>query len=189
MDPLAYTIDLFTVHEPSLRCDAAARHEDDFGWLNLEPLLDNWGGWLDPVNPDHSNALLASASSASRPTSSSSLPSQPALVLLPVAPIAEDFVELSELTHPTAPAAAHRSSDAASKGEKRLRPRELTMVLRLWLERRQAPYASLEEKKMMAAALDIPVTQVTNFCNNFRKRYVKVGAKLTSYRELASSAR
>ena len=183
-DPLAYTMDLFAAHEPCLGFDAAARHEDDFGWLNLEPLLDNWAGWLEPVNPAHNDAA---ATSASRPTSPSSLPSQPAPVLLPVAPIAEDFVDLSELAPPTAPAAAHRSSDAASKGEKRLRPRELTRVLRLWLERRQAPYASLEEKKMMAAALDIPVTQVTNFCNNFRKRYVKVGVKLTSYRELASS--
>ena len=185
-DPLAYTMDLFAAHEPCLGFDAAARHEDDFGWLNLEPLLDNWAGWLEPVNPAHNDAA---ATSASRPTSPSSLPSQPAPVLLPVAPIAEDFVDLSELAPPTAPAAAHRSSDAASKGEKRLRPRELTRVLRLWLERRQAPYASLEEKKMMAAALDIPVTQVTNFCNNFRKRYVKVGVKMTSYCELASSPR
>ena len=60
------------------------------------------------------------------------------------------------------------------------------MVFRSWLEGRQAPYVSLDEKKMMAAALSISVAQVTNFCKKNRKRYVKVGAKLTSYRELAS---
>jgi len=189
MDTLAYMMEPLAVHEPCLGPAAAARHEDDFGsarheddfgWLNLEPLLDDWAGWLIPVNRGHNDAA--------RPTSPSSLPSQPTPVLLPVAPIAEDFVNLSELTPPTAPAAANPSCHAASKGEKRLPARELTLVLRFWMERRQAPYASLAEKKMMASALGIPVTQVTNFCNNFRKRYAKVGDKLTSYRELASSA-
>ena len=178
MDTLAYMMEPLAVHEPCLDPAAAACHDEDFGWHNLEPLLDNWAGWLEPVNPDHNDA----------PTSPSSLPSQPAPIFLPVAPITEDCVDLSELTPPSAPAAANPSYHAESKGEKRLRPRGVTLALRFWLERRQAPYASLEEKKMVAAALDIPVTQVTNFCNNFRKRYAKVGDKLTSYRELVSSA-
>ena len=172
MDTLAYMMEPLAVHESCLGPAAAARHDDDVGWLNLEPLLDDWAGWLAPVN-------------ASRPTSPSPPSSQPAPVLLPVAPIADDFVDLTELT---TSAAATPSCHAANKGEKRLRPRELTMVLRSWLEQHHAPYASLEEKKMMAEALSIPVAQVTNFCNNFRKRYVKVGTKLTSYRELVSAA-
>jgi hypothetical protein len=57
------------------------------------------------------------------------------------------------------------------------------------MERRQTkPYATLEEKKLVSGALEISVEQVTNFCNNFRKRFVKVGDKLTSYRELVSAA-
>jgi hypothetical protein len=135
-----------------------------------------------PVDTDHN---AAAASNPSRPTSPSLPPSQPAPVLRPVTPIAEKYVDLSELTPP---AAANPCCHAASKSEKRLRPREITMVLRSWLERRQAPYASLEEKKMIAEALSISVEKLTNFCNNFRKRYAKVGTKLTSYREHATAA-
>ena len=177
MDPLA-------AHEPCFEFAAADRDlaaADDFDWLALEPLLDNWAGWLVPSTSDHNDA----AESTSRPTSPSLPPPQPAPILPPVTPIAEDYVDLSELTPPAAPAAAKPSCHAASKGEKRLRPRELTIVLRTWLERcPQAPYARLEEKKMIAEAMSIPVSQVTNFCNNFRKRFAKVGEKRTSYREL-----
>ena len=63
------------------------------------------------------------------------------------------------------------------------------MMLRCWMERcPQAPYASLAEKKMIAAFLSIPVAQVTNFANNYRKRFLNVGAKLTSYRALIAAA-
>jgi len=165
---MAYTMDPLADHESYLGLDAPALRDDYFGWLDLEAVIDEWPGWHDPV---------AAASNTARPASQPPPPSQPAPVLLQVAP-----------TPLAAPAGANPSCHAANKGEKQLRPRELTMVLRCWLERREAPYASLEEKKMMAEALSIPVAQVTNFCNNFRKRYVKVGAKLTSYRELASAA-
>ena len=152
----------------------------DSAWMAVEPLGDedffSWPGWL-------------TASEISRPTSPSLPPPQSAPVLLPVAPIAEDNVEQFEETPPPSFAAATPSCHAASKGKKRLRPKELTMALRSWMEWRQAPYASLEEKKMIAEALSIPVAQVTNFCNNYRKRFAKVGTKLTSYRELASAAR
>jgi len=83
---------------------------------------------------------------------------------------------------------ASASCHAASKKEKSYRPRELTMVLHSWIERRQVPYASLEEKKMEAESLSISVARVTNCCKHFRKRYVKVGARLTSYRTLVSAA-
>jgi hypothetical protein len=152
------------VHDPYLDSAASACHEHYFEWRALEAVIDEWPVWRTPVNPDHNDAAASLA---------------PAPVLLP------EYVDLSEVTPP---AAANPSCHAASKDEKILRPRELTMVLHSWLERRPAPYASLEEKKMIAEALSIPVTQVTNFCNNFRKRYVKVGTKLTSYRELASAA-
>jgi len=182
---MAHSMDPLAVHESYLDFATSSRHEDDLGWQALEAVIDEWPGWLRPVNSEHDNAA---ASNTSCPTSPFFPPSQPAPVLPPVAPIAEDYVDLSTLTPPAAPAAANPSCHAANKGEKRLRPREVTMVLRNWLERHQAPYASLGEKKMIAEALSISVEKVTNFCNNFRKRYVKVGAKLTSYRELASAA-
>jgi hypothetical protein len=155
------------------------RH-DDSDWMALEPLLDEdflrWHGW------NHNDAA---ASQTPLPTPLASQPWQPAPVLLPV----EDYVDQFEWTPAPAPAAAHPSYDAASKGEKRLRPKQLTAALRFWLERRLSkPYATLEEKKLAAEALNLSVAQVTNFCNNYRKRYAKVGDKLTSYRELVSAA-
>ena len=173
MHPLA-------VHDPYLGPAAFSCHEDYFGWLALEAVIDEWPGWHTPVNLDHNDAA---ASNTPRPTSPSFPSSQPEPVLRPVASIADDYVDLSELTPPANP-----SCHTASKGEKSLRPRELTMVLRSWLERRQAPYASLAEMKMIAEAFSISVALVTNFCNNYRKRYVKVGTKLTSYREHATAA-
>ena len=182
---MAHAMDPLAIQEPYFDFAASSHYEDDCSWLALEPVIDEWPGWLRTVNPECDDAA---ASNTSRSTSTSFPPSQPAPALLPVAPIAEEYVDLSNLTPTAAPAAANPSCHAANKGEKRLRPRELTLVLRDWLERRQAPYASLEEKKMIAEALSISVEKVTNFCNNFRKRYAKVGAKLTSYRELASAA-
>jgi len=190
---MAHTMDPFAVHElyhvPNK--DVLAVHDlvpakDDFGWLALENVIDNWAGWLSPVNTDHTDAA---ASDTSGPTAPSLPPSQPAPVILPFAPIAEDDVELSGLTPPAAPAAANPSLHPASKGTQRPRPRELTMMLRCWMERcPQAPYASLAEKKMIAGFLSIPVAQVTNFANNYRKRFLNVGAKLTSYRALVAAA-
>jgi hypothetical protein len=97
------------------------------------------------------------------------------------APIAEDYVHDALSTPPPSTAAATPSCDAASEGEKRLRPKLITAALRCWLEPSHKPYASLAEQKLIAEALNISVSQVTNFCNNYRKRYAKVGGKLTSY--------
>jgi hypothetical protein len=186
------------------------RH-DDSDWMALEPLADegflHWQGWRDFDNEAAASVVFnndaaasvdlstplhnshSAASEISRPTSPPVALSHPAPVLLPVAPIAEDFVCLFEVTPPTAPAATNRACYTTSKDGKRLRPKELTEALRSWMERRQTkPYATLEEKKLVAGALEISVEQVTNFCNNFRKRFVKVGDKLTSYRELVSAA-
>jgi len=177
---MAHTMHHLFLQEACLGAADSSGHEDDTGWLALETVIDNWPGWLNPVEPDQSDAA---ARNMSRPTSPSLAPLHPAPVLLHVAPIAES------LTPSAAPATANPSCHAASKGEKRLRPRELTMVLRSWMERcPRAPYASLEEKKMAAGALSIPVEQVTNFCNNYRKRFLKVGTKLTSYRELVAAS-
>jgi hypothetical protein len=110
-------------------------------------------------------------------------------VLLPVAPIAEDYVDPFQVTPATVPSVANPSCHAASNSyTKPLRSRELTMMMRFWMESRQTPYATLEEKHHIAQALNIPVAQVTNFCNNYRKRYLKVGQKLTSYRVHAAAA-
>ena len=111
---MAHTMDPFAVHEsyhvPNM--DVLAVHdlvpaEDDFGWLALEKVIDNWAGWFTPVSTDHTDAA---ASDTSRPTPPSLPPSQPAPFLLLVAPIAEDGVDLSGLTPPAAPAAAYPSS-------------------------------------------------------------------------------
>ena len=102
--------------EAFLGFEASAGHEDDTRWLALEDVIDNWPGWLTPVEPDQSDAA---ARNTSRPTSPSLLPLDPAPVPLHVAPIAES------LTPSAAPATANPSCHAASKGEKRLRPREL----------------------------------------------------------------
>jgi len=137
-----------------------------------------------PLQNSHS-----AASEISRPPSPSVAPSHPAPDPLPAAPITEDYVHLLESTPPAAPAAGNRACHATSKEGKRPPPKQLTKALRSWMERRQTkPYASLEEKKFVAEQLDISVEQVTNFCNNFRKRFVKVGDKLTSYRVLVSAA-
>jgi len=163
---MAHTMHAFSLQEAYPGGAVSASHEDDFSWLALEAVIDNWPGWNTSV-----------------PTSPSLPPSHAAPALLHVAPIAEG------LTPSAAPATADPSCHAASKGEKRLRPRELTLVLRSWMERcPNAPYASLAEKKMAAEALSMPVEQVTNFCNNYRKRFLKVGTKLTSYRELVAAS-
>ncbi|KAJ1480588.1 hypothetical protein T484DRAFT_1956314 [Baffinella frigidus] len=160
----------------------------DSAWLAVEPLEEedffSWAESLDPVNPDHDDAA---ASETSRPTSPSLPPSQPAPVLLSVAPIAEDYEDQFELTPPPSTEAVTLSCNATRKGEKLLRPKELTQALRYWLERHRTPYATLEEKNLVAGALNISVAQVTNFCNNYRKRFSKVGDTLTSYRKLAFS--
>ncbi|KAJ1478871.1 hypothetical protein T484DRAFT_1903894 [Baffinella frigidus] len=167
---------------------ALARTPSDKSATAVEPLgeedLLHWPRCIDSANPNNNGA---DASEASRPTSPPLPPSQPAPVLLPVAPIAD--VGPFELTRPASSDVATPSGNAASKDEKRLRPKELTQVLRSWMERHHKPYATLEEKKFVAGALNISVAQVTNFCNNYRKRFVKVGDTLTSYRKLASNAR
>ncbi|KAJ1468849.1 hypothetical protein T484DRAFT_1983587 [Baffinella frigidus] len=160
----------------------------DSAWLAVEPLgeqdLLRWPGCIDSANPNNNGAAV---SEMSRPTSPSLPPSQPAPVPLPVAPIAEDYQDQFELTPPPSTEADTPSCNATRKGEKRLHPKELTQALRYWLERHHKPYATLEEKKFIAGALNISVAQVTNFCNNFRKRFSKVGDKLTSYSKLVSS--
>ena len=65
-------------------------------------------------------------------------------------------------------------------------PKALTMKLRYWIERLDRPYPTLKEKKVVAGALGIDVVQVTNFCNNYRKRFSKVGKTVTSYCQLFS---
>ena len=76
-------------------------------------------------------------------------------------------------------------SNFQSKGEKRRRPKVVTAALRCWVEHFHTPYATLEEKKLVAEGLNISVAKVTNFLNNYRKRYAKVAGKLTSWTEAA----
>ena len=132
--------------------------EPDCEWPALGPLEDQdllgWLGGLDSANLLHNDAAAI---------------------------IVGDCILDALLTQPPSPAAATSSCDAASKGEKRRRPKKITSALRLWVEHTQKPYATLEEKTFVARALDISVSQVTNFLNNYRKRYARVGGKLTSY--------
>lgn len=97
---MAHTMDLFAAHEPYLvpsmdpfavrESHRVPAEDDDFGWLALEDVIDNWAGWLDPVNPDHTDAATTNTS---RPTPPSLPPQQPAPIHFTVAPIAEDDVE------------------------------------------------------------------------------------------------
>jgi len=166
----------------------------DASWLSVPPLEDEdllgWPKWLHPVYPDNDTAVSMSAT-ADETLHPSILPATVlppvAHVLLPVAQTAEDAdqFEMADPAVPTATAVTP-SFGAGCKGVKRLRPKQLTQALRTWMERHRKPYATLEEKTAVAHALSISVPQVTNFCNNFRKRYFKVGNKLTSYRKLVS---
>ncbi|KAJ1472175.1 hypothetical protein T484DRAFT_2025807 [Baffinella frigidus] len=159
MDPLA-------VHEAPLGLAASAPHQDDGSWGAMGLFLDaDLLRWLDSVGFDNKEDA---ASSTSRPTSPSLPPSQPAPVLPPVTPIAEDYADQVELMVNPSPASANPSYDAASQGEKRLRPKQLAKALRFWLERCHTPYPTLEEKTLIAEALQLSVAQVTNFSNNNR---------------------
>ncbi|KAJ1471559.1 hypothetical protein T484DRAFT_3509250 [Baffinella frigidus] len=158
MDPIA-------VLESPLGLAASAPHQDDGGWAAMGLFLDaDLLRWLDSVGSDNKKDA---ASNTSRPTSPSLPPSQPAPVLLPVAPIAEDYEAQVELTVNPSPASANPSYEAASQGEKRLRPKQLAKALRFWMERCRTPYATLEEKTLIAEALQLSVAQVTNFSNNY----------------------
>ncbi|KAJ1478835.1 hypothetical protein T484DRAFT_1903895 [Baffinella frigidus] len=157
-------------------------------WLAVEPLEEGdfhrWPKWLHSVFPDHNDAAVSMTSRPPSPTAPSMLPESVAAI---VEPIVEAAPTPDEPTPPEPTATAPSCSASNNKGEKRHRPKQLTQELRSWMERRRKPYATLEEKTAIAAVLSISIPQVTNFCNNFRKRYFKVGKKLTSYRELVST--
>jgi hypothetical protein len=65
--------------------------------------------------------------------------------------------------------------------EKKLRPKYIRDALTHWMRNFQEPYVNIADKKFIATALNIPVAQVSNFCNNHRKRYFKVDNIMTSY--------
>ena len=52
------------------------------------------------------------------------------------------------------------------------RRKEVTKALREWVNSFSTPYLSFENKTHISVVLGIPVTQVTMFCNNHRKRYI-----------------
>ena len=45
-----------------------------------------------------------------------------------------------------------------------------------------SPFPSLIDKKYIANYFDISFSYVTNFCNNYRKRYKKINNKTISYK-------
>jgi hypothetical protein len=61
----------------------------------------------------------------------------------------------------------------------------VTAALRFWVEHIHTPYATVEEKKLVAEGLNISVAKVTNFCNTHRKRRAAVAGKLTSWTNVA----
>jgi hypothetical protein len=62
--------------------------------------------------------------------------------------------------------------------------KETNQKLRDWIQRFQRPYVSREDKASAANAMGIPYSQITNFCNNYRKRYVKIGDIEQSYAQI-----
>jgi hypothetical protein len=73
------------------------------------------------------------------------------------------------------------SPDVASNCGKKLQSKYIRDALLHWMTQIQDPYMNIEQKKHIATALNIPVAQVSNFCNNHRKRYFKFDNKMTSY--------
>lgn len=73
------------------------------------------------------------------------------------------------------------STSIDKKPDAKLRPRRITACLRRWIKGFQSPFPSLADKQRVATALEIHVTQVNNFCNNYRKRYIPDGAKSVSF--------
>jgi hypothetical protein len=69
--------------------------------------------------------------------------------------------------------------------EKKTRDKQLRINLLIWIKMNQSyPFPSLIDKKYVADLLKTHVNYVNNFCNNYRKRYVKLGKKKISYSEL-----
>jgi hypothetical protein len=64
---------------------------------------------------------------------------------------------------------------------------EVRKLLKAWISCFKTPYTTFSEKKNIAEILGITYLQVTNFCNNHRKRYSKVGNTLKSYTQTCAT--
>jgi hypothetical protein len=74
-----------------------------------------------------------------------------------------------------------RISTASAKSNNDAR-KYVTQQLRSWMiQRVGTPYPLAKEMDVIARTLDITVRQVRTFCNNFRKRFTRVDAKMQSF--------
>lgn len=58
---------------------------------------------------------------------------------------------------------------------------DVSDALRKWLMRFKYPYPTTDQKKAIAKVVGVTHVQVSNFCNNYRKRYGKIGDAKKSY--------
>ena len=88
------------------------------------------------------------------------------------------YTQISSTTPPieTAPRSNRKAKKKAAAPTK-----DATRILQHWISSFQTPYTSAAEKKSIAKVLGVTHTQVTTFCNNYRKRYVKLGKISQSY--------
>ena len=57
----------------------------------------------------------------------------------------------------------------------------VTKQLQDWIKGFHEPYIGQEDKQIVADLMGIDVERVTNFCSNYRKRYINDGCTTTSY--------
>jgi hypothetical protein len=63
----------------------------------------------------------------------------------------------------------------------KMNPVDLTKILRDWIGSFKTPYTTLVERTSISRVLGITPTQVSTFCNNYRKRFNKHGKTASSY--------
>jgi len=60
--------------------------------------------------------------------------------------------------------------------------KQVRINLYIWINTLQtSPFPLFYEKKCIANLYGISISYVKNFCNNYRKRYAKIGKKTISY--------
>jgi hypothetical protein len=72
-------------------------------------------------------------------------------------------------------------NNIVSTQETKMSPQEVTKILREWIVGFETPYVPLSERTYVSNLLGLTQTQVSTFCNNYRKRYAKNGQSVKSY--------
>ena len=88
------------------------------------------------------------------------------------------YTQISSTTPPieTAPRSNRKAKKKAAAPTK-----DATRILQHWISSFPKPYTTSHEQKSIATVLGLSHTQVTTFCNNYRKRFAKIGKVSQSY--------